>query len=371
MTRKFWAQRKWTVVGLAASVLLLLTAISGIGYALVAGIPAALPEHIDPVVEAALHASTEQQPQIEMMSEASGEFKRVHYTRLDGSREHMEIFYRNDAKGIVLYRLDNTPSSFKVVAADGFVLTDVTYDATGASVTDGFEKRFETRKLLWETKTLSNGDIHTVRYWKNGTQIYADSLLSIASQTIETTYWRGGGSKWMHTIANAGTPNSPHFEEFFEINGDLLWRIERGSNGAAEESFFRPDGSLYFVRHHKLPVMMGAPMGSAPSVHLASTTVYAVDGKTVAMEIYWWSELTPSRIEIPNLDGSKAIHYFGFQRESNDVRYFDAKGQLTGESPSGADGRLFQQIDPRMYLEHVPAPQDMDAQMEEIQKNWS
>lgn len=371
MTRKFWAQRKWTVIGLAGAVLMLLTAVSGIGYALVAGIAPAQPEQLDPVVDAALHASTEPPPQIEMMSEESGEFKRVHYARPDGSREHTEIFYRNEARGIVLYRPDNTVSSFKVVAADGFVLQDATYDATGTSVVNGFQKRFETHKSLWETTTLPNGDIHTLRWWKNGTQLFADQLVNVKAGTIETTYWRGGGSKWMHTMAKVDTPDVPYLEEFFNVSEYLEWRIERGNNGTADESFFRRDGTLYFVRHHTLPVMMGAPMGSAPSVKMSSTSVYALDGKTVTLEIWWWSELTPSRIEIPNADGSKAIHYFGFERESNNVRYFDAKGEVTGDVEKGADGKLFQQIDPRMYREQVPAPEDLEAQMQEIQKDWS
>lgn len=370
MTRKFWAQRKWAVLGLTGSVLLLSTTIGGIGYALVAGIPAAQPEHIDPVLDAALHASTEPQPQVEMMSEKSGEFKRVHYARLGGTRAHTEIFYRNEARGTVLYRPDNTVSSFKIVAPDGFVLHEASYDATGTKVVNGFEKRFETRKPLWKVATLANGDVHTIRWWKNGS-VFADELVSKAAGTIETTYWRGGGSKWMRTIAKVDTPDVPYLEEFFELSDYLEWRIERDSNGAADVSFFRRDGTLYFVRHHRLPMMMGAPTLTAPTAQLASTTVYAADGKRVALQIWWWSELTPSRIEIPNPDGSKAVHYFGFERQSDNVRYFDAKGEVIKDVEKGADGRLFQQIDPRMYRDQVPPPQDQKAQRDEIQKDWS
>lgn len=356
MPKKYWVQRKWDIFGLVGSLALVGVALVAIGWTWSQTEPVPQTASIPQVV-----VQDNQPARIEVGSEESGELQRLHFERDDGTPSRMVIVYRNDTVGEVLYRPDGTVDSFTVKANDGSVLRESTYDEAGEKVVNGWEKRLD-QSMVWKTQTLANGDVKTTTWWKSGKQIFSIELVRRESGTIETTYWRGGGSLWLHQLARIDAPDLPFAEEHYDhTTGKMQWSVRRDANGGAEVSYYRRDGTLHFVRHHVFRSMM-----MSSSVSLESTTVYGKDGRTAVLEIRWWSgQLKPMNIQVPSADGGKVMHHFGMERESGARRVFTAEGKVVEESPNGADGALFQQIDPLMWAAEVPLPEDAEAARKE------
>lgn len=364
MPKKFWVQKKWDLAGLVGSVILVAAAVVAIGWTWSQTEPtpevASLPMAFTP---SDITAST---PVTEVGNEADGEALRQHYHREDGSLLKTVITYRNQTTGIVTYRLDGTFETFTIIAADGTLLRESTYDVKGELVVAGWEKRADLT-LEWDTTTQEDGNILTTSYWEDGKTVFSKRIRNFDTKTVETTYWHQNGVMWVRQLAPADSPDKLLEEDVYnDITGRLAQSYRDNGRGGSDVSFYRSDGSLYFVRHYVLKVSGSPGAGGYSYVNQEATTVYAEDGKTVAMEIKWWWDLNPMNIELIQADGSKIVHSFGYSREIQGVEVFGADGVLKTKSETGADPALFQKLDYDMWGKQAPAFIDMKPVIQKL-----
>lgn len=358
MPKKFWVQKRWELSGLVGSVALLALTVSGIGWSW-------SQTEIVPEIATIPMTVAENPPLVEIGSEESGEVQRLHFKREDGTPLRTQIVYRNKTIGEVMYRPDGTVSTFTIADTSGALLRESTYDEAGENVVNGYEKR-PNQTMMWETATLPDGTVQTTTYWDDGKHVFSKRVTTPTIGTtpgiIETTYWRGGGSLWLHTLARLDSPDMPYEEELFNhISGKMERSIKRGEHGGADVSFYRRDGSLYFVRHY---VVHASPQSSY--IKQDATTVYAEDGVTPAMKIMWWWDLNPMTVEVFKGNGTREIHFFGTGRQTGDLTVFDAAGKVTSQSKLGADPTLFQKLDWYMWAKEAPPPEDPEAHRAEL-----
>ncbi len=380
MSKKFWKQRRWDVLGLAGAVASVLVAIATIGWFFMQSSPSlvttrtelsttavALPANDGTAIDVAMPAATTPtDPTVELCSEESGEFQRRHFHRSDGSLLRTEIDYRNDERGVLEYRIDGTAWRYSRLDQDGkTVVAQQTYDAAGTQVVDGWQKR-QDNTLAWKVSTLADGIVEKVVFWTNGEKVFLKQHTDLKDRTVESWYWGEDGMLWLRQMAHLGSLDAPYEEDAYNhITGKVEQATRRHDDGGADVSFYRLDGSLYFTRHYRMHYS-NSPSGDHGHVNLDATTVYAADGKTTALEIDWWWYLKPQSITVLNADGSKTINRYGYNQELQGVEHYGPDDQVISKSETGADPALFQKLEWKMWEKDVPTAQNFSDQLSKL-----
>lgn len=296
----------------------------------------------------------------EIGDERLGEVLKRHFRRSNGTMLKTLVYYRDKSVGTVMYRPDNTYETFKIVAEDGFVLRESTYDNAGKLVVNGFEMRLD-RTLLWRTETLADGSLKTVTYWRDGKQPFSVRVRNLKASTIEYTYYRQNGNVWLTQVGLTNMP--PSEEKVFDAAGRLSRLINRQSDGGAKVTVFREDGTAYFQQ-----TWIVSASEHHYSVDLRHTIVFAADGVSRAMSVDWGWGRYASSITVYQPDGTRVVNFYYTKAEPKGRRHVAADNTTISESDVGADPELIAKLDPAFYTRDVPAPENPLPAWQEAEK---
>jgi hypothetical protein len=289
----------------------------------------------------------------ELRSEETGEYKRVHFLRGNGSKMRTDIVYRQGGTGVILYRPDETRSSFVHVTAQGWTRINARFDLTGQFAVDGFELRADkTRK--WEAKTLPSGEVETLTYWGDGVTVFADQVRNLKGDQMTTVFRRADGTLWARQWMQKTVGGMQVEEDQFWPNQNLK-RTLRWPGYEPVVKHFREDGSLYFAQKYSTWSDEG---GS--SLLLDYDTVYGAASGLPSMKIGFLFG-SPTNITVYHANGTSTEHHYMMNGKPQALTFVDGNGARTIDEDA-ADPNLLKSLDPLLRNAYIPQPEDFFAQ---------
>lgn len=326
----------------------------GLALGLCGALVAAVIVSWQPAASPTIAASPSKPPTItELRGEDTGEYKRIHSLRANGSRMRTDIIYRQGGSGVILYRLDGTRSSFVQETAQGWTRINATFDPSGQFPVAGFELRADkTRK--WDAKSLPSGEVETLTYWGDGVTVFADQVRNLAGDKMSTTYRRADGTLWARQW-KVLTPSGIKVEEDQFWPNQNLSRTLRWPSSVPAVQYFRNDGSLYFAQKWSVWSDEG---GS--SLLLDYDTVFGAGSESPSMKIGFLFG-SPTSIIIFNGDGTRTEHRYMMNGKPQALTLVDSKGAETVQADA-ADPNLIKSLDPLLLNAYIPQPEDFFGQ---------
>lgn len=289
----------------------------------------------------------------ELRDENTGEYKRIHSLRSNGSKMRTDIAYRQGGTGAILYRLDGTRSSFVQVTAQGWTRINVKFDPAGQFAVEGFELRADKTKK-WEAKTLPTGEVETLTYWSDGVTLFANQVRNLTGDKMTTVYHRADGSLWARQWKINTASGMKVEEDQFWPNQNLK-RTLRWPGYEPAVWHFREDGSAYFTRKYTTWSDEG---GS--SLLLDHATVFSVESASLSMQIGFLYG-APISITIYQSDGRSIVHRYQRDGQPLALVSFDSQGAHTVKE-GAADPGLLKSLDPLLLDAGIPQPEDFFGQ---------